>query len=274
MNNPKHSAHPSNRSPDKTDGSDLPNATLHLWIPSKKINFQWHPEAGAGGGSRDRGQMDAQGTPWAAAAHGAGACSPIDSPWLLQSDQFCIQSRARVNLLLLGKFPAEREVDLQSCSSWWLAPSHAASPPRCRGPDLGAAALRVTPELLALLAFPRGTIWPRFLFFRLLGTERGRERGEVISNITSSHHAEPKPFITLGLVPPSQGRGDTSVGHKGQSHLAVLWMLWHSYISHCIREKVSPPVGTTVKPAPVWHLPEHTHRARRSLPPSPAQGQP
>lgn len=32
MNNPKHSAHPSNRSLDKTDGSDL----LHLWIPSKK----------------------------------------------------------------------------------------------------------------------------------------------------------------------------------------------------------------------------------------------
>lgn len=129
-----------------------------------------------------------------------------------------------------------------------------------------------------MLAFPRGTIWPRFLFFRLLGTERGRERGEMISNrlMASSHHAEPKPFITLGLVPPSQGRGDTCVGHKGQSHLAVLWMLWHSHvskhISHCIREKVSPPVGTTVKAAPVWHLPERTHRARRSLPPSPAQG--
>lgn len=89
----------------------------------------------------------------------------IDSPWLLQSDQFCIQCRPRVNLLLLGNFLAEREMDplwqspgFQSDIScrFWLIPFHSASPEGKRAPDLGPAGstLRVTRMLLALWHFP------------------------------------------------------------------------------------------------------------------------
>lgn len=127
---------PSDKRPDKTDGSQLPNAMVHLFYfirKKKKINFLWHPQAGAEGG-RERERMCMQRT------HGLRCrqrtrrhthTPQIDSPWLLQSDQFCIQRRPRVNLLLFGNFLAGREMDPLRQSPGFQADNPCSPPAVC-----------------------------------------------------------------------------------------------------------------------------------------------
>lgn len=137
---------------------------------------------------RERGQTERQGTPWAALptaqAPPARSQPRIDSPRLLQSDQFCIQRRARGNLLLLRKFPAEREVDPRGQSpglqQFLSRPFPRCLPRRCWVPDLRGAgpALRVTQALLARWHFPEAPLGPDFDIL-IAGHSKGKGEGEA-----------------------------------------------------------------------------------------------
>lgn len=151
MNSPKHPPQPSNRSPDCL----MPRFTFGI---HQKYQFVWHPQAGAGGGTVPgmHRALPRPRCPWHRSLQ-----HPIDPPRLLQSDQFCIQSRARVSLSLLRKFPAEREVDLQGLQRFLAHPFPRCFPRRCR--DLGAAAPRVTRALLAWWHLPEAPFGPDFV---------------------------------------------------------------------------------------------------------------
>lgn len=124
----------------------------------KKNEFLVAARGWAGGGSRDRDKRMLR-------AH------PIDPPWLLQPDPFCIQSTAE--FLTPWAVPSRKGGGSRGLQQFLIHPSHAAAPE-----GVGQSSPEGDTRAPGVVAFPGTPLGPDFVM-ELAGNRKGKAGGEA-----------------------------------------------------------------------------------------------